>query len=130
MQQTKAEIQTEKVQLESDLWFEKRQNQILKMDLKELEKHTKSNPFYIKLEQEKEKLEDRLETEKQDLSDKLDTLKERLGTKYGSMLHQVEQLLSKLDGVAQPYSILDNDIHFLKSEIEEQIVEIEKDLEE
>ena len=127
MPQTKAEIQTEKVKLESALSSQRLHSQILQTQLNELEKHAKSNPFYLKLLQEKEELEDKLEAEKQELTEKLNTLEDELDTKYGSMLYQIKQLLSKLDGVAQPYSILDNDIHFLKSAIESQILEIEKD---
>lgn len=130
MPKTKAVVESEVKQLEVDLGFERRHSQILQSRLIQLEKHAKSNPFYLQLQQEKEELEDKLETEKQELTEKLETLEDKLDSKYGSMLYQVKQLLSKLDGVAQPYSILDNDIHFLKSGIEAQIIEMEKDLEE
>jgi uncharacterized protein YPO0396 len=85
----------------------------------------KQSDDYVTLESEKEELE----IKNQELTEKLETLEDKLDIKYGSMIYQVKELLSKLDGVVQPYSILDNDIHFLKSGIEAQIIEIEKDLE-
>jgi uncharacterized protein YPO0396 len=102
------------------------ENTQLRLKLNSMELTVKQSDDYVTLESEKEELE----IKNQELTDKLETLEAKIDAKYVSMLYQVKQLLSTLDGVAQPYSILDNDIHFLKSVIEVQIIEIEKDLEE
>ena len=102
------------------------ENTQLRLKLNSIELTVKQSDDYVTLESEKDELEEK----NTELKDKLETLEDKLDEKYSFMLYQVKQLLAKLDGVAQPYSILDNDIHFLKSGIETKILEIEKDLEE
>ena len=99
------------------------ENRNLKLKINFIEKAVKESDDYVTLESEKEELE----VKNQELTEKLETLENKLEAKFSSILYQVQQLLSKLDGVAQSYSVLDNDIHFLKSEIEAQIIEFEKE---